>query len=278
MSAARRAVTHTPGPATKIHTVSAIADLGPGLAWGLAVGLSLLLGAVAAAAVRLPERVAATVTAFGGGILLAAIALELLPDADREAGGWLTAAGLLAGTVIYVAADAWLSRDEEMKAMRRSGHAAAAGRSMTMPSTHTEAARGESIAAGLFVDGVPESIALGLTIAEGRIGLALLVGILVGNLVEAYGAAQPILAGGHTRRFAIGLMGAIGVALAFSTVLGATVLAGVDPAVVGTAQAIAAGAVLAVVSIAIIPHAFEEVSRLVASATVLGFIAGYLLS
>jgi hypothetical protein len=33
-----------------------------------------------------------------------------------------------------------------------------------------------------------------------------------------------------------------------------------------------------VVSIAIIPHAFNEVSSLVASATVLGFIGGYLLS
>ena len=47
---------------------------------------------------------------------------------------------------------------------------------------------------------------------------------------------------------------------------------------IGTAQAVAAGAVLAVITIAIVPHAFDEVSRLVASATVLGFITGYLLS
>ena len=47
---------------------------------------------------------------------------------------------------------------------------------------------------------------------------------------------------------------------------------------IGTALAIAAGAVLAVVSISIIPYAFSEVSSLVASATVLGFITGYLLS
>ena len=47
--------------------------------------------------------------------------------------------------------------------MRRSAHAAASGRAMTMPRNHAEAARGESIAAGILVDGVPESIALGLT-------------------------------------------------------------------------------------------------------------------
>ena len=251
-------------------------NLGASLGWGLVVGASLVAGAVAAAFLRLPARFAATLTAFGGGVLFAAIAFELVPEADREAGVALTAIGLVAGTLVYVAADAWLSRDEEMDQMRRSGHAAAAGQPMTMHSA--EAARGESIAAGLFVDGVPESLALGLTIADGEIGVALLAGVLVGNVVEAYGAAQPIVAGGHTRRFAIGLLALIGVALAVATVLGGTALADASGDVVGTAQAIAAGAVLAVITIAIVPHAFEEVSRLVASATVLGFLLGYLLS
>jgi ZIP family zinc transporter len=255
-----------------------MANLGVSLGWGLVIAASLLLGAVAAALLRLPDRVAAVLTAFGGGVLLAAIALELVPEADREAGTVLTAVGLVAGTGVYVGADVWLNRDEGMKAMRRSGHAAAAGGAMTMPATRDEVARGESIAAGLFVDGVPESIALGLMIAEGEIGLALLAGILIGNLVESYGAAQPIVAGGRTRRFAVGLLATVGVALAAATVLGGTVLADASPAVIGTAQAVAAGAVLAVVSIAVIPHAFSEVSSAVASATVIGFLVGYLLS
>jgi ZIP family zinc transporter len=251
-------------------------NIGASLGWGLVIGASLVLGAVSAALIRLPPRVAATLTAFGGGILLAAVALELVPEADREAGGALAASGLLAGTLVYVAADWWLGRDEETMDMRRAGHAAAAGRTMAMDAR--EAMRGESIAVGLFVDGVPESIALGLTIAEGEIGVALLAGVLIGNVVEAYGAAQPIIAGGHTRRFAITLLTAIGCALALATVVGGTVLADASGALVGTAQAVAGGAVLAVVSIAIVPHAFSEVNRLVASATVTGFIVGYLLS
>ena len=255
-----------------------MSSLGASLGWGLVVGGSLVVGALAAALLRLPEAVAATLTAFGGGILLAAIALELVPEADRRAGGGLTAFGLLAGTALYVGADAWLSRDERMKMVRRSGHAAAAGREMTMPSGSAEAARGESIAAGLFVDGVPESVALGLTIAEGELGVALLAGIAIGNVVEAYGAAQPIVAGGRSKRFAVGLLAGIGVALALATVLGGTVLADASGELIGSAQAIAAGAVLAVVTIAIIPHAFDEVSSTVAAATVLGFVGGYLLS
>ena len=255
-----------------------MSSLGASTGWGLAVAGSLVAGALVAAQLKLPERVAATITAFGGGVLLAAIALELVPEADDRAGQALTAIGLLAGTLVYVGADAWLSRDDENKVMRRSGHAAAAGRPMRMSPGHAEAARGESIAVGIFVDGVPESVALGLTVAEGKIGVALLVGVLVGNVVEAYGAAQPIVAGGHTKRFAITLLSAIGFALAFATVLGGTVLADASDSLIGTAQAVAAGAVLAVVSIAIVPHAFEEVSRRTAAALVLGFIGGYLLS
>lgn len=103
-------------------------------------------------------------------------------------------------------------------------------------------------------------------------------GVLVGNLVEAYGAAQPIIAGGHSRRFAVALLGAIGVMLTLATVLGATAMGDVGDPVIGSAQALAAGAVLAVISISIIPHAFEEVSSLVALAAAAGFIGGYLLS
>lgn len=43
-------------------------------------------------------------------------------------------------------------------------------------------------------------------------------------------------------------------------------------------EAIAAGALLAVISISIVPYAFAEVSSLMATATVLGFAGGYPLS
>jgi zinc transporter, ZIP family len=255
-----------------------MSNLAASAGWGAAIAASLVIGALVAAVSSLPERVAATITAFGGGTLFSAIALELVPEADAEAGVVLTALGLLGGTLLYVGADAWLNRNEEMKLARRSMHAAASGRTMGMTVDEAEATRGESIAVGLFVDGVPESIAVGLTIAEGEVGVALLAGVLIGNLVESYGAAQPILAGGRTRRFAVTLLTAIGLALALATVLGGTVLADASPEFIGTAQAVAAGAVLAVVSIAVIPHAFEEVSSLVATATMAGFIVGYLLS
>jgi sugar lactone lactonase YvrE len=102
----------------------------------------------------LSERVAATLTVFGGGVLFAAVALEVVPEADAQAGVALTAAGLAAGTALYVGADAWVDRNEERGETRRMMHAAAVGHRMEMPA---ELARGESIAAGIFIDGVPES-------------------------------------------------------------------------------------------------------------------------
>lgn len=96
--------------------------------------------------------------------------------------------------------------------------------------------------------------------------------------MEAYGAAQPIVAGGRSRRFAVVLLAAIGLCLAASTVLGGTLLADASDSLVGVAQAVASGAVLAVIAISIIPYAFTKVSQWVALATAVGFVSGYLLS
>jgi zinc transporter, ZIP family len=238
---------------------------------------SLALGAVAAAVLKLPPRIAATLAAFGGGILFAAVALELLPAADVAAGPVLTAVGLLAGAALFLGADAWLSRDAQMAMTRRSGHAAAAGAPMPISHHPSAVMRGEAIAAGIVVDGIPESVALGLAVTGGAGGLALLAAVVLGNLTEAYGAAQPLLAGGRSRRFALGLIIAIGVGLAGMTVLGGTVGAAAHPALIGTAQAVAAGAVVAVLTVSVIPYAFDEVDRAAAVAITLGLMTGYLL-
>lgn len=246
-----------------------MADLGEAAFWGALVGLSLVAGALVAALVRLSAVAASSLTAFGGGLLLSAVALELVPEADADAGTAITAAGLVAGTVAYVLADRWLHSDPHMSEMRTAVHAAASGRMMMSPDRMQA---GRALAAGLVIDGVPESLALGLTVAQGELGLALLAGVLVGNVVEAYGSAH-LIGAGALRLFAI-----IGAALAVTTVLGATGLSDASPGFVGGAQAVAAGAVLAVISITIVPETFHDIARRVALATVLGFVAGYLVS
>jgi len=255
-----------------------VSDLVVAGGWGLLVLFSLVLGAVIAARLRLPPQLAALVTAFGGGILLAAVALELVPEADARAGVATTVAGLLVGAIGYVSADAWLARNEETSAMRRSGHASAAGMPMARPANSAQETRGESIAAGIVIDGIPESLALGLMAVERNSGLALLVAVVVGNLTESYGAAQPIIGSGRSRSFAVILLTCIGTALGGVTVLGGLGGEALGQTVVGATQAVAAGAVIAVVSISIFPYAFDSANRRVALVTVVGFAVGYLLS
>jgi ZIP family zinc transporter len=112
------------------------------------------------------------------------------------------------------------------------------------------------------------------------VGGSLVAGALVAARVALpapAAAAQPIVAAGRSPRFAVGLLTAIALALLGATVAGGTVLADVPDAVVGFLQALAAGAVLAVVLVSIVPHAFEQVSRWVAAAAAGGFVLGYLL-
>jgi ZIP family zinc transporter len=246
------------------------------LAWGAAVGGSLLLGTLLAAWREVPEQLAAAVTAFAGGALIAAVGLEIVPEADEHAGSVLTAVGLGVGALAFVAADWVLTREERAREFRRSMHAAAAGR--LKPSRQGEAQRGYSIALGIFIDGVPETAALGITIAERNIGLALLAGIVISNLTEAYGASVFIIQGGRTRLVALAIFAGIAAALVVALVFGATLLTSAGDSLIGFASAIAGGAVLATVSISIIPHAYLEVSRFAAVAGVLGFVVGYLLT
>jgi zinc transporter, ZIP family len=247
------------------------------LAWGAAVGGSLIAGALAGALLPPWERVASTITVFGGGVLLGALAFELVPDAEHDAGvGW-TATGLVAGALLFLGADWLLTREQGRRELRRAVQAGMMARRIE-GTADEEAARGRSIALGAFIDGVPETAALGLTVAEERVGLALLVGIVVANVAEAYGGSEPIVAGGSSRRFALGVFSAIGVALVVALVLGATFLADAGPAVRGTAQAVAGGAIFATVLVAIVPHAFAEVSRWAAVAATGGLVAAYLLA
>jgi zinc transporter, ZIP family len=248
------------------------------LAWGAAVSGPLLVGAIAAAVLPLWERVATTLTTVGGGILIGALAFDLVPDAEAHAGAWLTAAGLAAGTLLFLGLDWLLSHGEEDRELRRAMQAGASRGRMTGEGGEEAAGRGKSIALGIFIDGVPETAALGITIAEGDIGLALLAGIVVSNLTESYGSSEAIVTAGYSRRYPILLFTGIGLALLAAIVVGATLLAGTNDTVIGTAEAVAGGAIFATVLVAIIPHAFAEVSRWAAVAAMAGLVAGYLLS
>ena len=78
--------------------------------WGLLAGGALVIGAAVAWFVRVPQRVVATIMAFGAGVLISALSFDLVDEAERTGGLVPTAGGFLTGAVVYVAANVLLAR------------------------------------------------------------------------------------------------------------------------------------------------------------------------
>jgi zinc transporter, ZIP family len=78
--------------------------------WGLVGGAALVLGAAVAWFVHVPAKIVAGIMAFGAGVLISALAFELVDEAVQEGGAVATAVGFLAGSAVYVAANALLDR------------------------------------------------------------------------------------------------------------------------------------------------------------------------
>ncbi len=95
--------------------------------WGLLAGSALLCGAAAGVLLRIPRKLVASVMAFGAGVLLSAVSYELIADAHERAGLIPTAAGAVAGAVLYTGCNMLLAR-RGARHRKRSGTQQAAER------------------------------------------------------------------------------------------------------------------------------------------------------
>ena len=68
--------------------------------WGFVAGVALLLGAGAGYLAPVPRRVVAGIMGFGGGVLISALAFDLMDEAYRRGGFDSTSIGFLGGAVI----------------------------------------------------------------------------------------------------------------------------------------------------------------------------------
>ncbi|MHB1290018.1 ZIP family metal transporter, partial [Georgenia sp.] len=90
-------------------------------AWGLVGGSALVLGAAAAWLLQIRPWVVAGIMAFGAGVLISALAFDLMQEA-ADGGGLVSAiVGFLAGAVAYMLADAVLARHGARHRKRSAG-------------------------------------------------------------------------------------------------------------------------------------------------------------
>jgi zinc transporter, ZIP family len=232
--------------------------------WGLVGGAALLVGAGVAWVVRVPRQVVAWVMAFGAGVLISALAFDLVDEAEREGGLAATALGFLGGAAVYVAANTALDR-RGARHRKRSGD--------QQPSEGDQPGSGAAIAVGALLDGIPESVVLGLSLlGGGGVGVAVLSAVFISNVPEGLSSAAGMKNAGRGARYVFGVWGGIAVASGLAAALGCLALDGASPTVVAVITAVAAGAILAMLADTMIPEAFERTHALTGLIATLGFL------
>ena len=232
--------------------------------WGLLAGAALLVGAAVAWFLPVPPRLVALVMAFGAGVLVSALAFELVAEAADSAGLAETVAGFAAGAVVYTGANAALARYGARHRKRSSGQQSAGA--------------GSALAVGALLDGVPESAVIGVSLLGGTgVSVATVAAIFLSNLPEGLSSAAGMRQAGHGARYVFGLWAGIAVASGVSAAGG--LLAGDALGVSGVAvlTAFAAGAILAMVSDTMLPEAVEGAPEATGLLSAAGFLAAFAL-
>lgn len=238
--------------------------------WGLVAGSALVAGAAIAYFVDVPQRLIGSVMAFGSGVLISALSFDLMNEAYRHGGFAATAIGFLGGAVIYTLINWWL-------ATRGARH-----RKRSQQQQISEKERegsGLAIAAGALLDGIPESIVVGLgMVAGGGVSVVAVTAFFLSNVPEGLSSAAGMKKAGRTPGYIFGVWGGIAVISGLAALLGYLCFRQVPPHIVAATVAVAAGAILAMLADTMIPEAFEEVHEFTGLAAVTGFLAAFALT
>ncbi|MGP9489221.1 MULTISPECIES: ZIP family zinc transporter [unclassified Arthrobacter] len=226
------------------------------LIWGLVSGASLLLGAAAGWWLKLPRAAVAGIMAFGAGVLICALAFELVAESYATGGLLVTALGLICGALLYFFANRIVA-----KRSRAPGSASASG---------------NALAVGALIDGIPESVALGVgLVAGGAVNPAMLVAIFISNIPEALASTAQQKQAGKKAGGIFLLWGSVTLVAGVASWAGFALLSLTDPGWTAFAIALAAGGILTMVADTMIPEAWaveHDFTGLIATA---GFLTAF---
>ena len=273
--------------------------------FGVLATSSLAIGGVVGAYWDAPKRVTGVMLAFASGAMVAALAFELFPEAVELGGVAPAGGGLLAGAAVFVGVTTWLdsrivppeAAEEVADGDTPAGDEAAAaarGEVAELPEELAGAALqqrekvqvaaasgiGLALLAASILDGVPENLALGVSLAGEHAGgsLALLAGIFAANFPEALVGAVAMRSQGRSVRATIWMWLATSALLVPAVPIGRVVLAGADPSTLAFPLSFAGGAVLAALADTLMPEAFERGRPFNAFATCAGFFVAFVLA
>src|SRR5436190_13166936 len=173
------------------------------------------------------------IMAFGSGVLISAVAFELVEEAFDKAGGrGSIAVGLCAGSATFFAGD-WLIDRMGGADRKRSDGTQAEGSAL-------------AIVLGIVLDGIPESIVLGLTIVTGgAVSAAFLVAVALSNVPEAVAATSGLAEAGWPGRRILGLWTLVAAVSGLAALVGFAVFDSASPGTIALVLSFAGGAILA---------------------------------
>lgn len=233
--------------------------------WGLVGGAALIIGALAGVYLPTSHRFVGLVMAFGVGVLFSALAFELTAEAYDRAGSDAAVIGLLAGSLTYFAGD-WLI--DARGGHRRKNHTGMQASAAPI-----------ALVLGALLDGIPESAAVGVSMLKGDgVGVAFLAAVFISNFPEGLGASAGLLASGWRRGRVILLWVGVAMASGIAAAAGYATLGDASGTTIAVIQALAAGAILTMLTDTMVPEAVEFAGRWVGLLAALGFCAAFLLS
>jgi zinc transporter, ZIP family len=200
------------------------------------------------------------IMAFGAGAIISAAAYQLIlgPVADEKGSFYLVGLGIAAGALTFYFADRWV--DNMGGADRMNFEGSQAGGS------------GLGIVLGSLLDGVPESLVLGLSLVHSpTVSLAFIFAVAISNVPQGLGGTAGMLSSGWPKSKITRLWLAVCGLSILAAGLGywlATLLPGATGAVV---DAFAAGALLVMLTDSMLPESFEHGGKEAGLSLVIGF-------
>lgn len=238
---------------------------------GIIAGGALLVGSAVAWFVAIPKHIVAGIMAVGAGVLISTLAYELVEEAADDGGLVPTVAGFLGGAILYIVAD-WLVTRPRRTASNADGDGA-----NIVARRAAASGSGVVIAIGALIDGIPESLVMGLSVLQGGLSIPIVAAIAISNVPEGLASTAQLKQSGKSGWWIARLWLGIALITVIASVIGFVAFQSAPANLVALITTIAAGGLLAMICNTMIPEAFDEQHALTGLWATIGFLFAFVL-